>query len=258
MWKFIVKIINTVIDLTKSVVFSKINYYFCYSESKNKALLYSILLSLTGDKKMKNKMISGIAQYFVERRIFEKHDPNSLPALNIFPFFKREKIKAYLDKHYRFTLEEEKEFLSWSLECIIVLESENDLFKANELLRLFKKEFDDFSVNKAVLNALVQQSFCDELALDDLLALLRNLEIKPGSLEAFELVAKYTERFSEELVRSSEGTKRLMYNFKMVAEKFEVDLKVFKGCFESFIKEYEKHHHYNSATVFRDFVKELL
>jgi hypothetical protein len=207
---------------------------------------------------MEKEMISKIAPYFEARRLFEKHDPNSLPSLNIFPFFKRENIKAYLDKHYRLTPEEEKEFLSWSLECIIMLEPENDLSKANELLRLFKKEFDDFSVNKAVLNALVQQNFCDEIALDDLLDLLRNLEIKPGSLEAFELMAKYTERFREETVRSSESTKRILYNFKMLAEKFEVDLKGFEGCFESFVTDYEKHHHYNSAAVLREFVEEYL
>ncbi len=203
-------------------------------------------------------MTSQIAPYFCARQLFEKHDPNSLPSLNIFPFFKRENIKAYLDKHYRFTPVEEKEFLSWSLECIIVLEPENDLSKARELIRLFKKELDEFSVNKAVLNALVQQNFCDELALEDLLGLLRNLEIKPGSLEALELVTKCAERFSEDLTRSSEGTKKLLYNFKMVAEKFEVDLKGFKGCFEFFVKGYEKHHHYNSAAVLRGFIEEDL
>lgn len=207
---------------------------------------------------MEQRMTSQIALYFGARQLFEKHDPNSLPSLNVFPFFKRENIKAYLDKHYRFTPAEEKEFLSWSLECIILLEPENDLSKANELLRLFKKEFDDFSVNKAVLNALVQQNFCDEIALEDLLGLLRNLEIKPGSPEAFELMVKYTERFREEVTRSSESTKRTLCNFKMLAEKFGVDLKGFKGCFESFVADYEKHHHYNAAAVLRGFVEEEL
>lgn len=67
---------------------------------------------------MEQRMTSQIALYFGARQLFEKHDPNSLPSLNVFPFFKRENIKAYLDKHYRFTPAEEKEFLSWSLECI--------------------------------------------------------------------------------------------------------------------------------------------
>ncbi len=206
---------------------------------------------------MEKEMISKIAPYFEARRLFEKHDPNSLPSLNIFPFFKRENIKAYLDKHYRLTPEEEKEFLSWSLECIIMLEPENDLSKANELLRLFKKEFDDFSVNKAVLNALVQQNFCDEIALDDLLDLLRNLEIKPGSSEVSDLMAKYTERFCEKSAKSFENTKRILTSFKMLAEKFEVDLKDFKNCFESLVSDYEKYHHYNSAAILREFAKEL-
>ncbi len=208
---------------------------------------------------MEQVMISSIAPYFIRLGIYEKYkDPIvDLPDLATFPFHKKAQVEAYLRRHVSFDEKEYKEFLSFSLERIIITASD-DYHEAWDFLHEFGDCMTDTLVNRAVLNAFCTTNIDLLEHVDNIFKMLKNLAIVPGSLEAFELFAhKLSKRFSTDLVRSVFGTVTTIEEAVTVSKKLGLEIAQFKNFFEHTAKEYEAVNRCANANVIREFTKKL-
>ncbi|MDO9509850.1 MAG: hypothetical protein Q7J14_01015, partial [Candidatus Magasanikbacteria bacterium] len=118
---------------------------------------------------MEQVFISSIAHYFTKLGIFDKYNPFiDFPDLASFPFFKKHQVDAYLKKHYILTEKEYVEFLSFSLE-IIILTSSEDHKEVHRFLDEFGSYMNDTLINRAVINAMCLKNIEDRQTVDDLL-----------------------------------------------------------------------------------------
>ena len=188
-----------------------------------------------------------IGNYFLE----------DLPDLLSFPFFNRHKILAYLKKDYDFTPSELSEFLSYSLEDMLVT-AKDDFVKAKKFIDLFPNELNEFAINKAVLLSFCRINFETPEEISSFLLMIRNVKIEKASLESFELMCKYIkERLYFSTSMSLEDHRNVIKRIEFVAGYFEVNLKYFSGCFEEIMVDLKKHHQYRGITVMKEFLQRI-
>jgi len=208
---------------------------------------------------MEQVMVSSIAPYFTRLAIYEKYkDPFvELPDLATFPFRKKAQVEAYLRRHVSFNEKEYKEFLSFSLERIIITASD-DYHEAWDFLHEFGDLMTDTLVNRAVLNAFCTTNIEFSENVGNIFKMLKNLAIVPGSLEAFELFAhKLSKRFSPDLVHSITGTVSAIEEAEIVSKKLGLEIAQFKNFFQHTAKKYEAVNRCANAKIIREFVKKL-
>lgn len=200
-------------------------------------------------------LLSGISIYFEKQSILEK---GHLPDFSRRECFHRNTILQDIFSD-GFTLSEIQEFLSYTLELIMIpVKGKIDHDRVLKFLTSFNDDLTDFSVNRAIIKALCKNVFEGKSEVEELLAHSRkkSWNVHPKKAEAVELLTMHLhDQLVEKAGIDADSAREILDSFRCLSFVFKVNEESFKPMLEGIADYHEKDFRSPVAKAIRKFIK---